>query len=918
MIARANRTGKKEKSAQDSIPYQRMWPDGICRVSDNHYTKTVQFQDINYQLSQNEDKTAIFESWCDFLNYFDSSIQFQLSFLNLAASEDSFARSITIPPQGDDFDSIREEYTTMLQNQLAKGNNGLIKTKYLTFGIDADSLRTAKPRLERIETDIINNFKRMGVSAESLSGSQRLHQMHSIFHMDEPQPFQFSWDWLAPSGLSTKDFIAPSSFEFRNGKMFRMGKKFGAVSFVQILAPELNDRMLADFLDMESSLIVNLHIQSLDQVKAIKTVKRKITDLDRAKIEEQKKAVRSGYDMDIIPSDLATYGSEAKKLLQDLQSRNERMFLVTFLVMNTADSQRQLENNVFQAGSIAQKYNCQLTRLDFQQEEGLMSSLPLGLNLIEIQRGLTTSSTAIFVPFTTQELFQNGPEALYYGINALSNNLIMVDRKLLKNPNGLILGTPGCFAGETKIRMADGSTMTFAELVAEGIAEAEVAAFDEDTGTMVSAHAKEIRIEKYVSQLKQIYLKDGTVLRCTDQHLIMDADGQYVTADEIAEGQKLSGGHTVVRISFVTFPEPEPVYDLTVPKFLNFVLENGLIVHNSGKSFSAKREISNAFLVTQDDIIICDPEAEYAPLVERLHGQVIRISPTSRDYINPMDLNLDYSDDENPLSLKSDFILSLCELIVGGKDGLQPVQKTIIDRCVRLVYKDYLNDPRPEKMPILEDLYDLLRKQDEKEAQYIATALEIYVTGSLNVFNHRTTVNINNRIVCYDIKELGKQLKKIGMLVVQDQVWNRVTINRAAHKSTRYYIDEMHLLLKEEQTAAYTVEIWKRFRKWGGIPTGITQNVKDLLASREVENIFENSDFVYMLNQAGGDRQILAKQLNISPHQLSYVTHSSEGEGLLFYGSVILPFVDKFPKDTELYRIMTTKPQEMKEDDSHE
>ena len=335
----------------------------------------------------------------------------------------------------------------------------------------------------------------------------------------------------------------------------------------------------------------------------------------------------------------------------------------------------------------------------------------------------------------------------------------------------------------------------------------------------------------------------------------------------------------------------------------------------SGKSFSAKREIANCFLLTNDDVIICDPEAEYAPLVERLHGQVIKISPTSTNYINPMDLNLDYSDDESPLSLKSDFILSLCELIVGGKDGLQPVQKTIIDRCVRLVYQTYLNDPRPENMPILEDLYNLLRSQEEKEAQYIATALEIYVTGSLNVFNHQSNVDINNRIVCYDIKELGKQLKKIGMLVVQDQVWNRVTINRAAHKSTRYYIDEMHLLLKEEQTAAYTVEIWKRFRKWGGIPTGITQNVKDLLSSREVENIFENSDFVYMLNQAGGDRQILAKQLGISTHQLSYVTHSGEGEGLLFYGSTILPFVDHFPKNTELYRIMTTKPQELKKED---
>ena len=777
-IVRANRTDKKEKSAQDSIPYERMWPDGICRVADGHYTKTIQFQDINFQLSQNEDKTAIFEGWCDFLNYFDSSIKFELSFLNLAASEETFARAINIPLQRDDFDSIRVEYTTMLQNQLARGNNGLIKSKYLTFGIDADSIKAAKPRLERIETDILNNFKRLGVAAETLDGKARLAQLHSIFHMDEQLPFRFEWDWLPSSGLSTKDFIAPSSFEFRTGKQFRMGKKYGAVSFLQILAPELNDRMLADFLDMESSLIVSLHIQSVDQIKAIKTVKRKITDLDKSKIEEQKKAVRAGYDMDIIPSDLATYGAEAKKLLQDLQSRNERMFLVTFLVLNTADTQRQLDNNVFQASSIAQKYNCQLTRLDFQQEEGLMSCLPLGINQIEIQRGLTTSSTAIFVPFTTQELFQSGSEALYYGINALSNNLIMVDRKLLKNPNGLILGTPG-----------------------------------------------------------------------------------------------------------------------------------------SGKSFSAKREIANSFLLTTDDVIICDPEAEYAPLVERLHGQVIKISPTSSNYINPMDLNLDYSDEDNPLSLKSDFILSLCELIVGGKEGLQPVQKTIIDRCVRLVYQDYLNDPRPENMPILEDLYNLLRAQDEKEAQYIATALEIYVTGSLNVFNHQSNVDINNRIVCYDIKELGKQLKKIGMLVVQDQVWNRVTINRAAHKSTRYYIDEMHLLLKEEQTAAYTVEIWKRFRKWGGIPTGITQNVKDLLSSREVENIFENSDFVYMLNQAGGDRQILAKQLGISPHQLSYVTHSSEGEGLLFYGSTILPFVDHFPKNTELYRIMTTKPQELKKED---
>ena len=762
-------------SAQDSIPYLQIRVDGICQVTPTHFTKTIQFRDINYQLSDNEDKQAIFDGWCDFLNYFDSSIKFQFSFVNLTALRESFARAI--PLRSDQFESIQRELSKIIEVQQAKGNNGIVKTKYLTFGIDADNIRSAKPRLERIETDILSNFKRLGVSAEVLTGQERLRVLHDILRMDTPESFAFRWEDLPRSGLSTKDYIAPSSFLFNRAKDFRMGKKFASVSFLQILAPELSDRILKDFLDIESNIVVNIHVQSVDQVSAIKTIKRTITDLDKSKIEEQKKAVRAGYDMDIIPSDLATYGAEAKKLLSDLQSRNQRMFLVTFLILNTADTKRQLDNNVFQTNSIAQKYNCSITALDYQQEEGMVSSLPLGLNQIEIQRGLTSSGVAIFVPFTTQELFQDSPEALYYGINALSNNIIMVDRKLLKNPNGLILGTPG-----------------------------------------------------------------------------------------------------------------------------------------SGKSFSAKREIANVFLVTNDDIMICDPEGEYFPLVQRLEGQVIKISPTSKHHINPMDINLNYSDEENPLSLKSDFILSLCELIVGGKDGLKPVEKTIIDRCVRMVYQDYLNDPKPENMPILGDLYNCLRKQEEKEAQFVATALEIYVTGSLNVFNHQTDVDVSNRVVCYDIKELGKQLKKIGMLIVQDQVWNRVTINREVQKSTRYYIDEFHLLLKEEQTAAYSVEIWKRFRKWGGIPTGITQNVKDLLASREVENIFENSDFIYMLNQAAGDRKILAQQLGISPHQLSYVTHSNAGEGLLFYGDTIVPFVDNFPKDTELYRLMTTRPSDKKED----
>ena len=771
-LIRAAKGDGKAHTAQQTIPYLAMYPDGICKVTEKKYSKSIAYDDINYQLAQADDKTAIFENWCDFLNYFDATVSVQLSFVNRGTRSGSAKEVVAIPAQNDAFNSIRTEYADMLKHQLAKGNNGFVKSKYITFSVEADNLNAAKARLARIETDILNNFKVLGAAARPMAGYERLEALHSVFH-PEGEPFRFSWEWLTPSGLTTKDFIAPSSFRFGEGRYFRMGRKIGAVSFLEILAPELNDRMLADILDLETGIVVNLHIKSIDQTEAIKTIKRKITDLDKMKIEEQKKAVRSGYDMDIIPSDLAMFGGEAKNLLQDLQSRNERMFLLTFLVVNMADTKRKLENDIFAAAGIAQKYNCALTRLDYQQEAGLMSSVPLGENLIPIQRGLTTSSTAIFIPFITQELFQQGA-ALYYGLNALSSNMILCDRKRLKNPNGLILGTPG-----------------------------------------------------------------------------------------------------------------------------------------SGKSFAAKREITNAFLITDDDIIICDPEAEYYPLVRRLHGQVIRISPTSTQYVNPMDINLNYSEDDNPLALKSDFLLSLCELVIGGKEGLMPVEKTVIDRSVRNVYRPFLAAPDPAKMPILGDLYDELLRQPEPEAARVAAALELYVSGSLNVFNHRTNVELSNRLVCFDIKQLGKQLKKLGMLIVQDQVWNRVTINRAEKKSTRYYMDEFHLLLKEEQTAAYSVEIWKRFRKWGGIPTAITQNVKDLLSSREVENIFENSDFVLMLNQAQGDREILARQLNISPQQMKYVTHTEAGEGLIFYGNVVLPFLDRFPQNTELYRVMTTRPEEV-------
>lgn len=770
---------KHPQSAQQTIPYLRMYPDGVCRVTDKLYSKTVQFYDINYQQAQDSDKDAIFGGWSGIQNFYQPGVHIQYSYPNFKTNEAEFERDLILNPQEDGNNDIRDEFTGMLMGQVEKGNNAIVRTKYATISVEADSLRSAKVRLEQTELQMLNHYKRLGIRGEPMDGKQRLELLYRILHMDDPQSaFRFDWKWLPASGLSTKDFIAPSSLYFKEAHRFCIGKKMATVSYLHILAAELDDRVLVDFLNMETTQVVTMHIQSIDHVEAIKIVKHKLTDLNRSKIDEQKKAVRSGYDIDILPSDLNTYTTDFNAMLQSLTSHNERLFLMTFTILHTGDTRKELDSVIMQAKGIAQEKLCQLIPLDYQQEEGFVSALPLGLNKVEIQRTMTTSGVAIFLPFITQELFQRDPEALYYGLNALTNNLIMANRKSLKNPNGLILGTPG-----------------------------------------------------------------------------------------------------------------------------------------SGKSFSAKREIANVFLATQDHIMICDPEGEYYPLVNRLKGQVIRISPTSTDYINPLDINVNYSDGDDPIRLKSDFILSLCELVLGEQEGVGAQQKSIIDRALREIYKPFFADPVPEKMPILGDLYNKLRSMEEPEAAEVATALELYVTGSLNVFNHQTNVELNNRLVCYDIKHLGQNLKKLGMLIVQDQVWNRVTINRAQRRSTWYYMDEFHLLLREPQTAAYSIEIWKRFRKWGGVPTGITQNVKDLLISREVESIFENSEFIMMLNQAPGDSAELAKRLHISDHQLSHVTQAGEGEGLLFFGNVIIPFVDRFPKDTELYRIMTTKPSEMLKED---
>ena len=761
----------KRYTVEDTIPYLRMLKSGICQLDKTHFNKCISFQDINYQLALEEDKDLIFNQFANVLNSFDPTVTIEFSYVNQIGRNTELKAAIQIPDKNDGYDDIRLEFRDMLKNQLAKGNNGLKKSKYITFGIEATNVEQARTKLERIEIDLLSNLKSMGVRAESLTGIERLKVLHDILNPDKF--FSFSYKDLKPRE-STKSVIAPDSFNFIPSRYFKFGTHIGAVSHIQILASELSDRMLAEFLDIDDNINISFHIKAIEQTEAIKMVKRKNTDIDRMKIDENKKAVRSGYDMDILPSDLITYGDNIKMLLKDLQTRDERMFVVTIIFMNFAKSLQKLDATLSQISSIASKHNCKIKRLDHSQEQGFISVLPLGVNKIEINRCLTSSSTAVFLPFTTEELFINSENSLYYGLNALSHNLIMADRKMLKNPNGLILGTPG-----------------------------------------------------------------------------------------------------------------------------------------SGKSFSAKREMANAILTTDDDIIICDPEGEYGNLVKQFKGEVIKVSAKSQDYLNPLDINMNYGDGDAPLKDKANFIMSMLELVVGGS-GLTAEEKSVIDRCLPKIYEEYFSNPIPENMPILQDLYDMLKGQEEKVGKKLATEMEIYVSGSLNVFNHQSNIDLNKQLLCFDIKELGTQLKKIGMLVIQDQVWNKVSQNRNSGKSTRYYIDEFHLLLKDEQTSQYSVEIWKRFRKWGGIPTGITQNVKDLLASKEIENIFDNTDFILMLNQATGDREYLVSKLKISKDQEKFVTNSKAGEGLVFFGNTIVPFVDNFPKDTILYQKMTTKPEEMR------
>jgi hypothetical protein len=759
-------------TVQNSIPYLRIFKDGICQVSENFYSMTVQFFDTNYVLADFEEQDNIFGKYCMLLNSFDNSIHFQLTFENQNRSKDEIIAAVQIPEQEDDFNHIRREYSEMLTSKLMNGSTGQSARKFITFGITANSYKVAKSKLVAIKNDVIKLFKNFGVEAKSLKATERLETLYYSLNPFRTDKFVFDWKAMLKAGMDTKDFISPPSFKFAK-QQFEIGNAYGQVWGMNILAGELSDEILKDFLEVQHLFCVNIHVEPLEQADALKFVKRKLTSVNQMKIDEQKKASQAGYDPDILPPAIQMYVDDIGSLLDDLNSKDEKLFHISISVRNYARNKKELKTQAEMLKRIVSKNNCSIFPYDYRQEQCLMSTLPLGYNKIPSEREMHTSGIAIYVPFTTKELFTLDNCATYYGMNTLSGNMIRANRSDLTNPNGLILGTPG-----------------------------------------------------------------------------------------------------------------------------------------SGKSFSVKREILDSFLTTSDDIIICDPEGEYYPLVNALNGQLIKISVNSTSYINPMDIPLNVEYEENPIAMKSEFITSLCEIIVGGRYGISAEERSIIDICVNNIYRPYLSDnPSVENMPTMTDLYNELKTKGEI-ALRLVNSLEMFVNGSQNLFNHQTNIDMNNRIICFDIRDLGNQLKKLAMLILQETVWNRVSANRAHKKKTRYYIDEFHLLLKDEQTATYSAEIWKRFRKWGGIPTGITQNVKDLLSSSKVENIFENSEFIYMLNQAAGDREILGEKLRISPEQLKFVENSGQGEGLIRFGNIILPFTDNFPKDTEMYRLMTTKPLE--------
>lgn len=759
------------KSIQDTIPITRIWKDGIFLMGKNKYSKTYKFTDINYAVASRNDKEAMFLNYSELLNSFDSSSTSKITILNRRLNRIDFEKNILLSMANDGLDKYREEYNKMLIEQ-ATNSSSMIQEKFLTISTNKNSLEEAKQYFTRVSVELNNKFRELGSKVEELNSNERLRIIHDFYRTGEESIFNFDMLDNMKKGHSFKDYICSDSLSFEKD-YFEYGNRFGRVLYLKDYANYIKDDMVAELTDMDRSMLLSIDVIPIPMDEAIREVEKRRLGVETNITNWQRRQNNNNNFSAVVPYDLEQQRKESKEFLDDLTTRDQRMFVCVITMVHTAETIEKLNQDTESLLSTARKHLCQLAILKYQQLDGLNTALPYGVRKINTLRTLTTESLAVFTPFRVQEI--NHENGIYYGLNVISKNMIIADRRQLLNGNSFILGVSG-----------------------------------------------------------------------------------------------------------------------------------------SGKSFTAKNEIvSIALRDPNADIIIIDPEREYPKLVESLGGEDIHISATSNNHINAMDINADYGDGANPIILKSEFILSLCEHLMGNQK-LGPKEKSIIDRCTAKVYRSYQQGNYQGLAPTLQDFREELQKQPEEEARQIALAIEYISTGSQNTFAQNTNVDTNNRIICYDILDLGKQLMPIGMLIILDSILNRITANRTRGRNTYIFIDEIYLLFQHEYSANFLFTLWKRVRKYGAYATGITQNVEDLLQSHTAKTMLANSEFIVMLNQASTDRIELAKLLNISELQLSYITNVGAGEGLLKVGRNLVPFENHFPHDLELYKLMTTKPGEDK------
>ena len=757
---------KIPRSVQDAIPIDAMWEDGIFLVGKNKYSKCFKFTDINYSVASREDKEEMFLEYSELLNSFDTGATSKITIINRRLNKLDFQKTMFIKLEDDELDKYRKEYNKMLLDK-ATASNGIVQEKCITITIEKKNIEDARLYFLRIGTELINKFKELGSVCVELEAVERLQLFHDFYRVGEETAFNFDFISNMRKGHSFKDYICPDTFEIKDDYI-KIGNRYARVLFLKEYANYIKDSMVAELTDINKNSMMSIDVIPIAMDEAVREAENRRLGVETNITNWQRRQNANNNFSAIIPYDLEMQREQSKEFLDDLITRDQRMFMSVLTMVHTAETKEELDNDTEEILTIARKNLCQFGVLKFQQLDGLNTAMPFGVRKIDTLRTLTTESLAVFMPFRVQEIRETN--GIYYGQNVISKNMIIADRKKLLNGNSLVFGVSG-----------------------------------------------------------------------------------------------------------------------------------------SGKSFITKEEIVFTMLKDKNaDVIVIDPENEYTPLVKALGGEVIKVSATSGNHINAMDMNKNYADGANPVILKSEFILSLCEQLIGS-DNLGAKQKSIIDRCTASTYRYYLQGNYQGTPPTLQDFYQELLKQEETEAKEIALAIELFVNGSLNTFAKQTNVDTENRLICYNILDLGKQLLPLGMLVVLDSILNRITQNRAKGRNTYIFIDEIYLLLRNEYSANFLYTLWKRVRKYGAYLIGITQNVEDMLQNNTARAMMANSELIIMLNQASTDRAELAKLLNISDLQLSYITNVGSGEGLLKIGSSLIPFSNKFPKDTELYKLMTTK-----------